>query len=155
MCGQSRSVGDRITGTRAVQPGRLAVGAQTDDTDVMRLGATALFVAVLVACGSESATETDATVVCEPVGRFRVDGIDYEVQTYDDVVAPDDVGDMYAENLTRPSEVEECVPFLQLRDGETDLSPGTDVYVIDGVDPTEALAAAPGAERYVRFVAQP
>lgn len=119
--------------------------------------ATALLAAALSACGSESAIETDATVVCEPVGRFRVDGIQYEVQTYDDVVAPDDVGDMFAENLIRPPEIEECVPFFQLRDGETSLSPGTDVYVINGVDPTEALTAEParGAARYVRFVAQP
>ena len=117
----------------------------------------AALAALTSACGSGSTTVPDATVVCEPVQRFRVDGIEYEVQNDDDVVMPDDVGDIFAEDLTRPPEIEQCVPFCQLQDGETSLSAGTDVYVIVGVDPTEALTAepAPGAERYLRFVAQP
>ena len=149
VLGLRRNAGD----TTPVLAGR----TPTEHTDVVRMMAMTLLAAALAACASESAIETDATVMCEPAGRFRVDGIEYEVQTYDDVVAPNDVGDMFAENLIRPPEIEECVPFFQLRDGETSLAPGTDVYAINGVDPTKALTAepAPGSARYVRFVAQP
>ncbi|MCY7299490.1 MAG: hypothetical protein LH616_09800 [Ilumatobacteraceae bacterium] len=92
-----------------------------------------------------------------PVLRFRIDGIEYEVQTDDDVVASGDIGDLFAEDLIKPPEIERCVPNFELQDGETSVASGTDVYVITGVDPTEALAAEPGAgaDRYLRFVAKP
>jgi hypothetical protein len=111
----------------------------------------------VVGCGSEALPAE--TVACIPVLRFRVDGIDYEVQTNDDVVASSDVGELVAENLTQPPEIEECVPGLQLADGETSLASGTDVFEIIGVDPAEALTASDGGSddsgRYLRFAAQP
>lgn len=127
---------------------------------IMRSWAGSLLVAtlcVVVACGSESLPAE--TVACIPVLRFRVDGIDYEVQTNDDIVAVSDVGELVVENLTQPPEIEECVPGFELADGETSLASGTDVFEIIGVDRSEALTASDGGSdgsgRYLRFAAQP
>lgn len=130
-----------------------------------RHAAGVLVVAALamVACGSEAApADSEAapadSVACIPVARFRLDGIEYEVQTNRDVVASGDVGALVAENLQQPPEIKECVPFFELEDGETSLASGTDAYSIKGVDPSDALTASDsGSEqpRYMRFVALP
>ena len=117
----------------------------------------ATILCAVVGCGSEALPSE--TVACIPVPRFRVDGIDYEVQTNNDVVPLSDVGELVAENLTQPREIEECVPGFELADGETSLASGTDVFEIIGVDPAEALTASVGGSgesgRYLRFAAQP
>jgi hypothetical protein len=121
------------------------------------VGVMVLAAFTTAACGSEAAPAE--SVACIPVARFRLDGIDYEVQTDRDVVVSDDVGELVAENLQKPTEIEECVPFFELEDGGTSLVSGTDVYTIKGVDPSEALTASDnGSEqypRYMRFVALP
>jgi hypothetical protein len=120
-------------------------------------GVMVLAAFTIAACGSVAAPAE--SVACVPVARFRLDGIDYEVQTNRDVVASDDVGELVAENLGQPPEIKECVPFFELKDGETSLVSGTDVYTIKGVDPSDALTASDnGSEqnpRYMRFVALP
>ena len=95
------------------------------------------------------------TLSCEPVPRFHLGGVDYEVQTFDDVVTEQDVGEVFAEDLVLPSAITDCVPFVVLRDGEGSLPAGTTVYEIVGVDPAEALTASYGNGRYLRFLAHP
>lgn len=98
-----------------------------------------------VTAGASPATAAvDATLSCEPSPRLRLGGVEYEVRTFDGVVAEQDVGEVFAEDLVLPSAITDCVPFVVLRDGEGSLPAGTTVYEIVGVDPAEALTASYG-----------
>ncbi len=99
----------------------------------------------LSTAGASPATAAvDATLSCEPSPRLRLGGVEYEVRTFDGVVAEQDVGEVFAEDLVLPSAITDCVPFVVLRDGEGSLPAGTTVYEIVGVDPAEALTASYG-----------
>ena len=130
----------------------------------------AVWLSLLSGCGSsnqESTTDSPTrvtvvaspamvpvvTISCSPVPRFRLGGIEYEVQTFDDVLELGDVGEVYAENLVLPRAIIECEPFVVLNDGEGSLPAGTTVYSIVGEDPSEALTASMGNDRYLRFKA--
>lgn len=108
-----------------------------------------------VAPEASPATAVGVTLSCQPSPRFQLGGVEYEVQTFDDLVAEQDVGEVFAEDLVLPSAITNCVPFVVLRDGEGSLPAGTTVYEIVGVDPAEALTASYGNGHYLRFLANP
>ena len=85
--------------------------------------------------------------------RFRLGGIDYRVETDDDVVAADQVGELVTDSLILPVAVTNCEPSVVLKDGEGELPPGTKVYEIIDVDPTQALTAALPGGPFLRFLA--
>jgi hypothetical protein len=119
-------------------------------------------VVLMVGCASltERSTAITSTTVptggvsCEPSPRFRLDGVEYEVQAFDDVVEVDQVGDIVAEALTLPPAVKNCESFVVLQDGEGTLPAGTTVYMIVGVNVSEALTASLGGDVYLRFRAR-
>ena len=91
---------------------------------------------------------------CEPVPRFHLDGIEYENQRFDEVVALSELGPVVAEIERTPPGIGLCQK-VELVDGEGSWPAGTQIHRIDGVDPTTALAASLGNDYYLRFDARP
>lgn len=90
-------------------------------------------------------------VDCIPVLRFRWDGIEYENDRFQDVVAESEVGEVIGSVGRNPADVMTCEQ-VSLADGDGTIGAGTEIRSIAGVDPSEAVAAVvAGAAR--RFVA--
>lgn len=94
---------------------------------------------------------TEFVVDCIPVLRFRWDGIEYENDRFQDVVAESELGEVIGSVERNPADVMTCAQ-VSLADGDGTIGAGTEIRSIVGVDPSEAVAAAvAGAAR--RFVA--
>lgn len=105
--------------------------------------------------GASCVTAPDSTFVsCQPVPRFHLGGIEYENQRFDDVVTVSDLGPVIAEIERVPPGIALCQK-VELVDGEGSWPAGTQIHRITGVDPTTALAASLGNDRYLRFDARP
>lgn len=100
---------------------------------------------------SVPSARTPITVSCEPVPRFRLDGIDYVNIRFSDVVAEADLGDLVGAIEVHPTAFDRCESFIELRDGEGSWPVGTLIFAIDGIDPTISLAAALPGGVYLRF----
>lgn len=135
---RSRS-GARLLGLVAiaalVSPAIAACGDSRDDTDALS--------------SSGDGPQPEGTIICDPIPAFRLGGVLYEVGQ---LIEASEVGAQYGVVERGPSEPW-CPEPPIYAEGEGSLQPGTKVYEIVGVSPTEALTApiAPDSDRYLRF----
>ena len=99
-------------------------------------------------------TSVSTITSCEPVPRFRLGNVEYEVRQFDDVIARSDLGPIVGEIRDYPAGFDRC-EVVVLSDGEGSLPVGTQIYEIVGVDRLDALTASFGNNRYLRFVGHP
>ncbi|MFN8023773.1 MAG: hypothetical protein U0Q03_19740 [Acidimicrobiales bacterium] len=121
------------------------------------LGKPTLLAIVLAACsGSGDEGGSQVTSVCDPVMRFRLKGIDYELLRGDDVVPDDRLYGPYGDPLVLDPDTFRCVANLLLADGAGSLPNGAQAQRIEGVDPILGLAASiDGGARFLRFSPRP
>jgi hypothetical protein len=93
---------------------------------------------------------TEFMVDCIPVLRFRWDGIEYENDRFQDVVAESDLAEVIGSVERNPVALMTCEPTT-LADGDGTIAVGTEIRSIIGVDRAEAVAAvvAGTARRFV------
>lgn len=104
--------------------------------------------AIVIACGLTTGVAGCDSSDCEslPVQQLRVHGVSYVLSSSAATFSSSDLGPVVGEiSDGLPAAASRCESFT-LHDGQGSLPEGTDVYSINGIDQSKAVAAKVGKE---------